>query len=67
MEFEGEKMGKCRSAPITSDLWIQTTKNATNPEINFRAIFWAIFWEIFWAKLVKLGDQIRGNLLSDTI
>jgi hypothetical protein len=43
MELEGENWGSCRSAQITSDPWIKTTKNATNPQIKFRAIFWGNF------------------------
>jgi hypothetical protein len=67
MKSKEKKMGKCRSTPVTSDPWTKTTKNATNSEINFRAIFWAKFWEFFFAKLERFEGQIRGNLCSDTI
>jgi hypothetical protein len=68
-EFDGEIWRRCRSAPKTTDLWIKTTNNSTNPEIQIRAIFfWGKFFgEIFWAKLVESEGQIRGNLCSDTI
>ena len=48
-EFGAENLWKCRSTPKTTDLWIKTTKNSTNPEIKFRTIFWDIF-QIFSKK-----------------
>ena len=59
MELGHEKLGKCRSTPITLDLWIKTTKNSTNPEIQIRAIFWGIFQKNFWAKIEGVGGEIR--------
>jgi hypothetical protein len=68
MEFDGENWRDDRSTPKTTDLWTKTTKNATKPEIQIRAIFWGNFFgEFFWAKLVESEGQIRGNLCSDTI
>ena len=39
VELGSENLGNRRSTPETTDLWIKTTKNSTNPEIKFRAIF----------------------------
>jgi hypothetical protein len=50
----GKNMGSSRSTPITSDPWIKTTKNATNPKIKFRAIFWDNFLGKF------LGENWRN-------
>jgi hypothetical protein len=54
MEFGGEKLGKCRSTPTTSDLWIKTIKNATNSEIQFRAIF---LGQIFLGEIGEIGGS----------
>jgi hypothetical protein len=39
-----ENLWQCRSTPKTSNLWIKTIKNSTNPEIKIRGNFGAIFW-----------------------
>ena len=57
MEFDGETSGNRRSTPITPDLWIKTTKNSTNSEIKFRAIFWDIFR---FLQKKNLGDLWGG-------
>ena len=65
MELGAEKLGNCRSTPKTTDLWIKTTKNATNPEIKFQAIFWDIFQFFKKKNLGDLGawvDEIREKL-----
>ena len=71
LEFGHENLQSCRSTPRTTDLWIKTTKNATNPEIKFRAIFWDIFQKIFgefvgWGgeNDVEIRDKPKA---SDTI
>jgi len=51
--------GKDRSTPITPDLWINTTKNSTNPEIQIRAIFWGIFSEKILGENRGGGGEIR--------
>jgi hypothetical protein len=50
-----KNLRECRSAPKTTDLWIKTTKNSTNPKIKFRAIFWDIFRKKLGAKLEGMG------------
>ena len=68
VELTAENWRDDRSTPKTTDLWTKTTKNATNPEIQIRAIFLGkFFWGNFWPKLVESEGQIRGNLCSDTI
>jgi hypothetical protein len=53
MELGAKNWRSCRSPQTTSDLWTKTTKNATNPQIKFRAIFWGNFWGKF------LGENWR--------
>jgi hypothetical protein len=58
VELTAENWRDDRSTPITQDLWTKTTKNATNPEIQIRAIFWGknfgqIFGRNWWNRRVK--------------
>src|SRR4051794_10789299 len=59
MEFRGETLQKCRSTPKTTDLWIKTTKNATNSEIEFRAIFLGYFSVLGGKNLGDFVDESR--------
>ena len=57
-EFDHEIWRGCRSTPKTTDLWIKTTKNSTNPEIQIRAIFWGkIFWGNFLGEIGEIGGS----------
>ena len=71
MELGCEKLGNRRSTPKTTDLWIKTTKNSTNPEIKFRALFFDIFQIFAKEKFGGFGgwvDEIREKpKAADTI
>jgi hypothetical protein len=56
--LELEILWQCRSTPKTTNQWIKTTKNSTNPEIKIQGNLGAIFWifENLWRK-----SQTRVN------
>ena len=57
MEFDGEIWRDDRSTPKTTDLWIKTTNNATNPEIQIRAIFWEKILGKFLGEIGGIGGS----------
>jgi hypothetical protein len=57
VEFDGENWRDDRSTPITQDLWTKTTKNATNPEIQIRAIFWGKHFGGIFGRIGGIGGS----------